>query len=213
MNDLRALILDFDGLIVDTEMAEYQSWRDLYAEHGASLEVEDWLKAVGYVNGLDPRAHLESITGRRLDWSALNPRRQDRAHELADALPMLPGVDALISQGEQLGYRLGIASNSTLPWVERGLRRLGLWERIPVVRTRETVANPKPQPDIYLRVLADLGASAAGSIAFEDSEPGILAAKAAGLYVVNVPNALTRHQNLSAADESHPTLEGYELPR
>jgi HAD superfamily hydrolase (TIGR01509 family) len=208
----RALILDFDGLIVDTEMAEFVAWQDLYERQGARLEVADWLDAVGYVNGFDPRAHLEKRIGRPLDWPALEPARLARARAYAGALPVLPGVNALIEQGVRLGYRLGVASNSDAAWVGEGLARLGLRDRFEVVRTRETVARYKPCPDVYLGALADLGAVAPGSFAFEDSQPGVEAAKAAGLYVVAVPNVLTRHQDLSLADEVRPTLEDYRLP-
>jgi HAD superfamily hydrolase (TIGR01509 family) len=208
----RALILDFDGLIVDTEMAEFVAWQELYARHGARLRLEDWLAAVGYVNGFDPRAHLEKLAGRPLDWLALDPPRLARAHAYAAGLPALPGVGALIEQGARLGYKLGVASNSSSGWVGEGLTRLGLRDWFATVRTRDTVARYKPFPDVYLGALADLGAPAAGSLAFEDSQPGVEAAKAAGLYVVAIPNALTRHQDLSLADEILPTLEGYRLP-
>jgi putative hydrolase of the HAD superfamily len=207
-----ALILDFDGLMADTEMAEFVSWQELYERQGERLEVADWLAAVGYVNGFDPRAHLEKRLGRPLDWPALEPARHARARNYAAGLPLLPGVAELIEQGARLGYQLGVASNSDAAWVGAGLSRLGLRERFAVVRTRDTVARPKPSPDVYLGALADLGAAAHGSLAFEDSQPGVEAAKAAGLYVVAVPNLLTRQQDLSLADEVLPTLAGYRLP-
>jgi HAD superfamily hydrolase (TIGR01509 family) len=210
--DHPALILDFDGLMVDTEMAEFVAWQELYERQGARLGMADWLGAVGYVNGFDPRTHLEKLLGRPLDWPLLDPVRRARAHAYAAALPALPGVAALIEQGERLGYRLGVASNSDSVWIGEGLSRLGLEDRFAAVRTRDTVSRFKPYPDVYLGVLVDLGATAAGSLAFEDSQPGVEAAKAAGLYVVAVPNALTRHQDLSLADEVRPTLEGYVLP-
>ena len=136
-----------------------------------------------------------------------------RARELIAAAAPLPGVVSLIERGLAAGYRLGVASNSTADWVVPGLERLGLRKHFEVVRTVDTVARPKPQPDVYLAALADLGIlTPMGSLAFEDSEPGVRAAKAAGLYVVAVPNELTRHQDLSLADEIRPSLTGYHLP-
>lgn len=208
----RALILDFDGLMVDSEMAEYVAWKEVYEGEGAHLTVADWLGAVGYVNGFDPRAHLESQLGRALDWAPRDARRRARLAELHAALDRpLPGVSALIEQGRRLGCRLGVASNSTAAWVRAGLQRLGCADRFETVRTRDDVARPKPAPDVYLRVLADLGVPAAEAIAFEDSQPGVAAAKAAGLYVVAVPNELTRRQDLSRADLTVETLAGFEL--
>ena len=210
----RALIMDFDGLILDTEMAVYQAWREFYESEGEHLEMTDWLNAVGYVNGFDPRSHLEKLTGRGFHWPTHDPVLPRRTVELVSALPPFPGVTALIEHAAQLGYRLGMASNSSADWVLPGLERLGLKKWFKVVRTRETVEHHKPAPDIYLGALADLGIALppVGSLAFEDSAPGVRAAKAAGLYVVAVPNRLTRHQDLSAADEILDSLEGYELP-
>lgn len=209
----RALILDFDGLMVDTEMPGYQAWSEFYEREGAHLAVKDWLNAVGYVDGFDPRAHLQRLTAREFDWERHDLEIAARARELIAAAQPLPGVAALIERGLAAGYRLGVASNSTADWVVPGLERLGLRRHFGVVRTVDSVARPKPQPDVYLAALADLGVSTpVGSLAFEDSEPGVRAAKAAGLYVVAVPNELTRHQDLSLADETCANLEGFVLP-
>ena len=210
----RALILDFDGLMLDTETAVFAAWQELYEEAGQHLAMSDWLNAVGYVNGFDPRAHLEKLTGRGFHWPDHDSRLSRRIVELVQTVPPLPGVPALLENGARLGYRLGVASNSDADWVLSGLERLGLRRWVGIVRTRETVTRHKPEPDVYLAALADLGVALppAGSLAFEDSEPGVRAAKAAGLYVVAVPNDLTRHQDLSLADEVRDTLDGYELP-
>lgn len=209
---LRALILDFDGLMVDSEMAEYVAWKEICEGEGAHLTLADWLGAVGYVNGFDPRAHLEMQLGRAVDWAPLEVRRRARLAELQAALDRpLPGVSALVDQGVRMGCRLGVASNSDAAWVSAGLKRLGWENRFETVRTRDDVKRPKPAPDVYLRVLEDLGVEAGEAIAFEDSQPGIAAAKAAGLYVVAVPNELTRLQDLSLADLAVTTLAGFDL--
>ena len=209
----RALILDFDGLVVDTEIAVYEAWREFYEEEGQHLTRGQWQQAVGYVKGFDPRAHLELLTRRVYDWEAREVELVRRTRELAFVMPVLPGVAALLEQGARLGYRIGAASNSTADWVGPGLERLGLRNWFETIRTRESVENHKPAPDVYLRALADLGVTEPGrSFAFEDSEPGVRAAKAAGLYVVAVPNQLTRGQDLSLADEVRESLEDFRLP-
>lgn len=198
--------------MVDSEMTEYVAWKEIYEGEGAHLTVADWLRAVGYVNGFDPRAHLETQLRRALDWAPLDLRRRARIEELHAALDRpLPGVLALVEQGARLGFRLGVASNSTAAWVSAGLKRLGWEDRFETIRTRDDARRPKPAPDVYLRVLEDLGVDAAHAIAFEDSQPGVAAAKAAGLYVVAVPNELTRLQDLSLADRVVETLEGFDL--
>ena len=212
LSSSRALILDFDGLIVDTEMAVYRAWNEFYEAEGQHLTMAQWSSAVGYVSNFDPRAHLELLTRRVYDWPAHEVELVRRTRELAFAQPVLPGVEALLREGARLGYRIGAASNSTADWVGPGLERLGLRLWFETIRTREDVARHKPAPDVYLLALADLGITTPErSFAFEDSEPGVRAAKAAGLYVVAVPNLLTRGQDLSLADEIRESLAGFQL--
>lgn len=209
----KALILDYDGLIVDTEWPLFELWCEVFAEHGAELTLTDWLTAVGYHMNFDPRGHLEKQIERKLDWTAMNRRLEEGYRKRIAAQLPLPGVTDLITDGIEQGFRIGVASNSTLEWVEPGLRRLGLAGSISSVQARDTVENPKPHPEVYLKVLQELEAETSGSLAFEDSAPGIESAKAAGLTVIGVPNRLTRHQDLSAADLVLDSLEEFSLSK
>jgi len=66
---IRALLFDFDGLIIDTESAIYQAWRELYADHGHPLPIERWSQCVGTDFGAyNPKADLEKLTGKDFDW-------------------------------------------------------------------------------------------------------------------------------------------------
>ncbi len=214
---LRALIFDFDGLMVDSETAVYEAWREVYRAHGAALTLEEWLRAVGYVAGFDPRRRLAEATGRAdLDWTVIDAALARRIGELMAGQGLLPGVRDLLRAGAAAGWRLGVASNSTADWVRPNLERLGLQDVFGTVCTRGGDARPKPAPDLYLAAVRHLlgpdADPAGGSVAFEDSQPGVEAAAAAGLRVVAVPSALTRHQDLSAAHETVATLAGYRLP-
>lgn len=213
----RALIFDFDGLMVDTETPAYVAWQEIYRACGATLTLEEWLGAVGYVHGFDPRERLAEATGRAdLDWPAIDAELDRRVGALMAGQDLLPGVADLLRAGAAAGWRLGVASNSTSDWVVPQLERLGVRAAFATVRTRGSVPRPKPAPDLYLAAVRDLlgpdADPAAGSVAFEDSHPGVEAAAAAGLRVVAVPSALTRHQDLSRAHETVATLVGYRLP-
>ncbi len=209
----RALIFDFDGLILDTETATFEVWKQFYAGQQAELTLEEWLKAVGHVDNFDPRAHLEKVSGASFNWPVVEADLRQRILKIVGQLPVLPGVAELIQQATKEGMRTGVASNSDRQWVEEGLAICGLRESIEVVRTRDDVDRYKPHPDVYLSVLEALAADPQLSIAFEDSAPGVAAAKAAGLYVVAVPNALTRYHDLSAADVVVESLQGFKLPK
>lgn len=110
------------------------------------------------------------------------------------------------------GWRIGVASNSTPEWVRAGLERVGLAGFVEVIRGRGTVERLKPHPDLYVAVLRDLDADPLRSFAFEDSEPGVQSARAAGMRVIAVPRALTRHQDHAGAHLVLESLEAFELP-
>lgn len=197
---LAALVFDFDGLIVDTENPGFISWQEIYQELGATLNIDDWRHATGYVGGFDPAIHLEQVLGRRLDWSQLLPRREARNWELTVQASALPGIESLFRNAKERQLPIGVASNSENGWVEGGLRRLGLREYVDTVVTRDMVVNPKPAPDIYLKTVQTLQVEPSLAVALEDSEPGCRAAKQAGLKAIAIPNRFSERQDLSFAD-------------
>jgi HAD superfamily hydrolase (TIGR01509 family) len=197
---LAALVFDFDGLIVDTENPGFISWQEIYQEFGATLEIDDWRHATGYVAGFDPAIHLEKILGRRLDWSQLIPKREARNWELTLQARVLPGIEPLMRSARERHLRIGVASNSGNGWVKDGLVRLGLREFVDTVVTRDMVIDPKPAPDIYLKTVQTLQVDPVDAVALEDSEPGCRSAKRAGLKAVAIPNRFSERQDLSVAD-------------
>jgi HAD superfamily hydrolase (TIGR01509 family) len=197
---LAALVFDFDGLIVDTENPGFISWEELYQDFGATLSIDDWRHATGYVGGFDPAVHLEKILGRRLDWSHLMPKREARNWELTLQAKALPGIEQLLLSARERRLRVGVASNSESGWVEGGLGRLGLRDYVDAVVTRDMVMNPKPAPDIYLKTVQTLQVEPSHAVALEDSEPGCRAAKRAGLKAVAIPNRFSERQDLTMAD-------------
>jgi HAD superfamily hydrolase (TIGR01509 family) len=197
---LAAFVFDFDGLIVDTENPGFISWQEIYAEFGATLQIDDWRHATGYVGGFDPGIHLEQILGRRLDWSRLMPKREARNWELTLQASALPGIESLLRSAKERRLPVGVASNSENGWVEDGLRRLGLRDYVNAVVTRDMVMNPKPAPDIYLKTVQTLRVEPGYAVALEDSEPGCRSAKQAGLKTVAIPNRFSERQDLTVAD-------------
>jgi HAD superfamily hydrolase (TIGR01509 family) len=197
---LAAIVFDFDGLIVDTENPGFISWQEIYQEFGATLRIDDWRHATGYVGGFDPAIHLEQILCRRLDWSQLVPKREARNWELTLQAKALPGIEPLFRQARERQLRIGVASNSENGWVEGGLRRLGLRDYVDTVVSRDMVVNPKPAPDIYLKTVQTLQVEPGNAVALEDSEPGCKAAKQAGLRAVAIPNRFSERQDLTIAD-------------
>lgn len=208
---LRAAIFDFDGLILDTENAEFASWNDVYGEHGTALKFEDWVVCVGTSGAFDAIAHLERLTGRTLDRGAIVARHRAFNRPRLEALPVLPGVEDRLAEARALGLRTAIASSSPREWIDDHLGRLGLLARFDVLATRTDRLLAKPRPDIYLAALAALGIRPDEAVAFEDSRNGILGAKAAGIFCVAVPNSVTAWMDLTPADRRVGSLREVSL--
>ena len=203
---VRALVFDFDGLILDTEVPVYQAWAEVYQQHGQELSLDFWKTIVGHgMSSFDAMAELERRLGRTLDRQAVRTAHRRRQLDLVNALPIAPGVLAWRDEATLRGAALGLASNSTRAWVVGHLERLGLdgWQCICCA---EDVGVAKPAADIYVAVLRCLGVNPGEAIALEDSAAGVQSAKAAGLYVVAVPSTLTADHDLSGADLVLPSL-------
>jgi HAD superfamily hydrolase (TIGR01509 family) len=208
---IRAIVFDFDGLILDTEEPVYRSWLEVYQAHGEDLPFERWVQIVGSTTaGFHPQHHLEQRLGRPLPKEVLD-RRIDRRTEMVLAQKVLPGVVWHIEEAKAMGLKLGVASSSTNEWVRGHLARLGILDRFDCMRCRDDVASAKPEPDLYIAVLECLGVLASEAIAIEDSPNGVLAAKRAGLRCVAIPNSITTGLDLGQADVQIASLADVTL--
>ena len=209
---IRAIVFDFDGLILDTEEPIYRSWREVYEAHGETLPFERWVQTVGSTTAnFHPQHHLEERLGRPLSQDVVEGRIGRRT-ELILAQQLLPGILNYIDAGKSLGLKLGVASSSTRDWVSGHLERLGILGRFDCVRCRDDVTNAKPAPDLYIAVLDCLGVSHSEALAIEDSPNGVTAAKQAGMLCVAIPNSITVRLDLSHADLVLRSLSEVTLP-
>ncbi len=209
---VQAIVFDFDGLILDTETPIYESWQEVFREHGCDLSLEAWAKIVGVAPGMfELTDDLAECLGHPVDAVAINERQREREAELVAELAPLPGVADYLDAAEARGLRLAIASASDMDWVGGHLARLGWLDRFEVIKTIDIVKVSKPEPDLYLAALAGLSLEAADTLALEDSPKGATAAVKAGIFTVAVPNPITRHYKFDHVDLMLPSLETLPL--
>ncbi len=207
----RAVIFDFDGLIVDTETPEFHAWQEIYRRHGTELAIETWLPCIGTGSVFDPHAHMEELIGRTLDREEIAIVRRTLNQELVAREALRPGVRQTLETAQSLGWKIGLASSSSRAWVEPHLERLGIFEFFEDLQTRDLVEKVKPDPALYRQALFALGVEAGEAVALEDSLNGLRAARAAGIFTVAIPNGMTRHLDLSEADLILGSMEDLDL--
>lgn len=193
---IRALVLDFDGLIIDTESALIQAYGAVHAERGLPFESTAYLHAVGHVDyTFDPWFAFPPEENRE----ALESERRRRNLLINESLTPLPGVADLIADAVAAGLALAICSNSSRGHVDGHLRRLGFRDHFRFLACRGDAPSPKPEPDLYRLAVNQLGVRGSEAVAFEDSQTGTLAAHRAGLKVVAVPGPCTAHHDFALA--------------
>ncbi len=204
---VRALIFDFDGLMVDTELPIFQAWSAVYASYGATLAIDEWARGIGTsADAFDPVAELARQTGKDIHREGAEQHYRSLSHSLLASAPAMPGVRERIAEAGALGLTLAIASSSSRTWVEEHTVRLGLRHHFALIRGAEDVARVKPDPGLYLSALEGLHVQPDEALVLEDSPNGVLAANRAGVYCIAVPNELTSHLSLEHANRRIPSL-------
>jgi HAD superfamily hydrolase (TIGR01509 family) len=194
----RAFLFDFDGLILDTETASRGGWAWLYEQHGHELPPEKWALMVGTVDGWDIWSNLEELVGEPLDRPMWNDKRYAHELSLLEAEELRPGIADYLEAAKRLGLKRAIVSSASRKWIDMHLERLERaygWDAI--VTADHDSERAKPRPTLYLEALDELGVTAGEAVAFEDSPNGAAAAKAAGIYVVGIPNEVTKDLGLA----------------
>lgn len=216
---IKGLLLDFDGLILDTESVEVEAWQMIFSEH--NLEYPDWIwqhligRSELEANKI-PGMHLATQLG--LEGTAAEQfeaearvRRRKLTHKLLESRPLMPGVLDVLNQAEKLSRPVAIVSSSNREWVEGHLGRFNLVQRFKTIVCGHEGLPSKPAPDLYLEALKRLNLKPAEALAIEDSPRGIEAAQAAGLYTICVPNKLTCQLDTSKANKQLISLRELDL--
>lgn len=201
---LKALIFDFDGLILDTETPEFLAWQDIYREQGFELPHEEWGRIIGGygLSDFDAAEHLSRLTQGRLDSASLRSRHRLESYSVIERATVLPGVMDMIHAAKRHGLKLAIASSSRHDWVDGHAKRLGILHHFDRVICADDVGagRTKPNPDLFLLALDQLQVQKNEAVVFEDSPNGVLAARRAGIFVVAVPNLVTARLQIEGAD-------------
>lgn len=214
-----AVILDMDGLLIDTEPVWRAAEATVFASLGIELSESDLLDSTGQtIAELVPvwrRRQLQRPAGPREGAEPSDDEIADRItdqvieHVAEEGGPM-PGVPEAIALFSKLGLRLAIASSSPRRLIDAVCERLGLTE-IEVRCSALDEVNGKPAPDVYLAAARALSVAPAMCLAIEDSAHGVAAAKSAGMRCLAVPDPLlAADPGFREADAVLPSLRSLD---
>lgn len=211
----RAVIFDMDGLLIDSERAVLQCWRDAAMEHSLAVEDALWLSMVGLheagcakllddLLGSEQAAHLTLACKQRYDGM------------VEAGLPLKPGARELLQDLFDLGVPMAVATSTRGERARIKLARGGIADYFNHVVTSSDVIHAKPAPDLYLLAAGRLGIPPQECIALEDSEFGVRAAAAAGIHVIQVPDLVPASDLsrslatvVSSLREARPLIESF----
>jgi HAD superfamily hydrolase (TIGR01509 family) len=196
-----AVIFDLDGLLLDSESTWDGGRKALVAEHG--LEWPDGAtEAMLGMSAPEWTAYMHEQLGVPLEPPEISDRVVDYVFDTySQRLPLLPGAEAAVARIAQR-WPLGLASSSNKEVIDRVMETSGWGAVFRTWVSSEEVSRGKPAPDVFLEAACRLGIDPAASAGIEDSHNGILAARAAGLRVIAIPNHEfpPGEQALAAAD-------------
>ncbi len=189
MREIRAFILDLDGVVTDTAEFHYRAWKRLADEEGVPFTREDNEQ----LRGVSRRRSLELLLGEHLEryteeqFQEMMARKNGYYQEMLQQLEeddMLPGAQLLIDEIKRRGFKIAIGSASkNTPIV---LDALGITERFDGVADGHSIVRAKPEPDIFVHAAGQVGVPVAQCVVIEDAESGVQAALTAGMIAVGV---------------------------
>jgi len=189
---IKAVIFDFDGLIVDTESVWFEAYKEVLLRYDVELTLQKFSEVVGT---------SDEVLFNYIDSNLKEPIEKEMIEQLAKELvdekllePVLrESVEDYLIAAKNAGLHIGLASSSSREWVESFLKKLNIYEYFSVIKTKDDVTKVKPDPELYLKAIEEIGVQVTEAIAFEDSLNGLIAATKAGLHCVIVPNSVTSH--------------------
>ncbi|KGX89882.1 HAD family hydrolase [Pontibacillus marinus BH030004 = DSM 16465] len=188
---MKAVIFDFDGLIVDTESIWFDVFQEILQEYGVDLSLETFSKCVGSTDDA-LYEHMEIHATKPFDRMEIDREAEKRYQDFVEELVLRNGVLDYLKEAKRLGIHIGLASSSGMDWVKRYLTRFGILSYFDVMWTGDQVSEVKPDPELYERTIDSLQLQPEEAVVFEDSGNGLLAARRAGIPCVVVPNRVTR---------------------
>jgi len=200
-SQLKAILFDFDGTLVDSEPLHFQMWQQLLAKYGVELTEQQYKDHYAGVpttlNAVDMISRFKlSIPAHSL---ASAKKELTRSIIAKSGFPLMPDVREILAQLTCYDLKLGIVTGAAKSNVHATIKAHSLEKYFSIIVSGEDVSRNKPAPDCYLLAMSQMGVTARDCLAFEDTELGLTAASSAGIMCLAIPTALSSHHDFSNA--------------
>jgi beta-phosphoglucomutase len=209
---IRGFVFDLDGVIVDTAIHHFQSWKKVLKELGADITEEDDHHTRG-ASRMESLEYLLTRYGIKLtqeekeSWATKKNKYYLEAIEQITPRDLLPGALAFMIDTRKAGLRLALGSASKNA---RGvLTKLKIEDRFDAILDGNDAVESKPHPEIFIKASKALGLDPAEVVVFEDASKGVTAAKAAGCLAVGLGDPITLQEAdfvVSGLDKITPSI-------
>ncbi len=203
MGKIKAVLFDMDGLMIDSEPLSLQAFNMVFRKYGKYLTEDESNKR--YVGISDKDASQDMIKRFDLPMSAeeLVLAKKDAYQQILKTHQIISqvGLFEILTNLHSSGYKIGIASGSSLKEIEIVINGLQISQLVDIYCSADEVENGKPAPDVYLLAAKKLGVSPADCLVLEDAPKGVQAAKSAGMICFAIPSNETKGLDFSQADK------------
>lgn len=189
---IKAAIFDLDGLLADTEIISYKIYRDILKKEGIAFTKEEYARNY---SGKTEIANIERIIrtyGLNFSTRELKAIVLDSEKALIDkGVDLKDGAIDLLRELDLKGVKVALATSSTKERALTILRQNDIDQYFDVFICAEDITSSKPDPEVFLKALEQLGVEKDEALILEDSENGIKAANSAGINVICIPDLKT----------------------
>lgn len=191
--EIKAVLFDMDGLMVDTESLSTEAFINSAKAQGYNMTKEETLKVLGFTKANIYQFWIDYFQGTNVDGKKLVDDHYEYIENVLYTVgpEKMPYVEELLKYLKENSYKIAVASSSDTADIKNNLEKTKLEKYIDEIASGAEVENGKPAPDVFLLAAKRLGVDAKDCLILEDSKAGVKAGKASGATVFMVPDMFT----------------------
>lgn len=203
--NIKGIIFDLDGTLIDTEEIYYLSWKEALKGFGAEFGTKEYLKYIGK-GEYQVEEELKMKYNLKIEKGELIKVRHRNILKKNLCIRLKPFAKESLEFFSK-NYRIALCSGSPRFAIDLLMEKARISSYFEIIVSRDDVKRNKPYPDIYLYTLDKINLKPKQCLAFEDTQFGLEAAKSAGLNCFALPHKFSKHQDFSKADQIMNSLK------